>query len=131
MSEKEKDFYKFPRTHHLVTVSKNIDRDDLVMDLKDGKPFFTETVIVEEKIDGANLGISIDPETLKNLCQNRSHYVTSQSATQWKGLDQWIQDHPKLYEVLDPHYILFGEWLYAKHSVPYDKLPGFLKSIYI
>lgn len=43
-------FVKFPRTHHLMVLSKNVSRDDLT--LKDTKPFYTEKVIVEEKIDG-------------------------------------------------------------------------------
>jgi hypothetical protein len=67
------DFIKFPRTHHLLVLSKNVDREDLFMDPKDAKPYYTENVTVEEKIDGANLGFSLDPETLKVLSQNRSH----------------------------------------------------------
>ena len=75
-NEQEKepsDFIKFPRTHHLIVLSKNVDRDDLFMDKTEAKPYYTETVNVEEKIDGANLGISLDPETKKILLQNRSH----------------------------------------------------------
>jgi hypothetical protein len=65
-------------------LSKNIDRDDLVMEKDDRKPFFKENTTIginqyfkflEEKIDGANLGISINIENYKILAQNRSHYV--------------------------------------------------------
>eukprot|EP01080_Neovahlkampfia_damariscottae_P003823 gene3823-6984_t len=119
------DFIKFPRTHHLIVLSKNVDRDDLFMDKTEAKPYYTETVTIEEKIDGANLGLSLDPETLKILAQNRSHHITSKSATHWKGIDTWIDEHKSLYDVLSPHFILFGEWVYAKHSVAYDKLPGY------
>lgn len=48
------DFIKFPRTHHLFVLSKNISRDDLTLDKTDAKPFYTEYVTVEEKIDGLN-----------------------------------------------------------------------------
>jgi ATP-dependent RNA circularization protein (DNA/RNA ligase family) len=119
------DFLKFPRTHHLFCTSKNVDREDLFMDPKDAKIFYSNFVTIEEKIDGANLGFSIDKETMNILSQNRSHYVTSQTASQWKMLDSWIADHPKLFEVLDPNFILYGEWVYARHSVEYDRLPGY------
>lgn len=53
----------------------------------------------------------------------RSHYVSSSSATQWKLLDEWASNHPGLWQVLtSPDLILFGEWLYAQHSIPYTKL---------
>ena len=100
-------------------------RDDLLLDGKDAKPFYSERVTVEEKIDGSNLGLSLDPDTMRVLAQNRSHYVTSQSHSQFKTLDIWINEHPELYDILDPHYILFGEWVYAKHSLHYDRLPGY------
>ena len=119
------EFVKFPRTAHLFSAGGNIPRDDLLFSDKTRNLFFTSHVTVEEKIDGSNLGFSLDPSTLKILAQNRSHHVTSQSHSQFKLLDQWIQDHPKLYDVLQPHYILYGEWMYAQHSVFYDKLPGY------
>jgi ATP-dependent RNA circularization protein (DNA/RNA ligase family) len=120
------DFRKFPRTYHLFEVQKGrMARDDLLLEGKNAQPFYKEPVTVEEKIDGSNLGLSLDPNTLKILAQNRSHYVTSQSHQQFKTLDIWINEHPELYDILHPHYILFGEWVYAKHSLHYDRLPGY------
>jgi atypical dual specificity phosphatase len=85
-----KEFRKFPRTYHLFEVQRGrIARDDLLMDETDAEPFFKEKVTVEEKIDGSNLGFSLDPTTLRILAQNRSHYVTSQSHAQFKALDIW------------------------------------------
>jgi atypical dual specificity phosphatase len=118
-------FSKFPRTHHLFEVEKGrMARDDLLMDKKDGEPFYQNVITVEEKIDGSNLGLSLDPDTLKVRAQNRSHFVTSQSHSQFRTLDAWIDEHPMLYNVLHPHYILFGEWMAAKHSIFYNRLPG-------
>ena len=35
-------------------------------------------------------------------------------------------DHnDSLYEILDQDTILFGEWLYAKHSISYNNLPDY------
>lgn len=116
---------KFPRTHHLFVTSKNIDRDDLVMDKRDAEIFYSKNVTIEEKIDGANLGFSLDKDTMKVLAQNRSHYVTCESASQWTMLDAWVEDHPKLFDVLSGDFVLYGEWMYARHSVAYDGLPGY------
>lgn len=58
--------------------------------------------------------------------QNRSHYVTSESASQWKMLDQWKRNHQEsLYSFLTPNLVLFGEWLYSKHSIHYTRLPDY------
>jgi len=119
------EFIKFPRTPHLFSAGGAIPRDDLLADDKFRKSFFTQNVTVEEKIDGSNLGFTLDPKTFQIMAQNRSHHVTSQSHSSFKLLDQWITEHPKLFEVLQPHYILYGEWLYAQHSVYYDRLPGY------
>ena len=94
-------------------------------------------ITIEEKVDGANLGISLTPDYQLTF-QNRSHYVTSQSATQWKGrsslrskinrstgLDNWISQHPGIFQFLTPDLVLFGEWLYAKHSIHYTELPSY------
>ena len=84
----------------------------------------SNNIYVEEKIDGANLGISLTPDYQLTF-QNRSHYVTSQSATQWKGIDNWIAQHPGIFQVLTPDIVLFGEWMFAKHSIHYTELPSY------
>eukprot|EP00286_Rhodomonas_abbreviata_P021541 CAMPEP_0181295212 /NCGR_PEP_ID=MMETSP1101-20121128/4022_1 /TAXON_ID=46948 /ORGANISM="Rhodomonas abbreviata, Strain Caron Lab Isolate" /LENGTH=926 /DNA_ID=CAMNT_0023399939 /DNA_START=126 /DNA_END=2906 /DNA_ORIENTATION=+ len=119
--------FKFPRTHHIFDAGgSGVTRDDLVMDVKDAKSYLQKRIFVEEKIDGANLGIWLDTDyTIR--CQNRSHIVTHESATQWKGLNTWMDEHAAtLCQLLEPRkHILFGEWMYAKHSLVYDRLPAF------
>lgn len=118
------DFHKFPRTAHVMNMG-SASRDDLVMDKKDLQRFLANHVVIEEKIDGANLGISIT-EDYEIRFQNRSHYVTSESATQWKTLDQWKRQHQEaLYSLLTPNLVLFGEWCYSKHSIHYTRLPDY------
>ncbi|MCO5613655.1 hypothetical protein L7F22_067933 [Adiantum nelumboides] len=130
--EKPKDIYKFPRTRHLLNFG-SATRDDLILTESDVTAFLDTSdgsvITVEEKVDGANLGISIDSETLKFKVQNRSHYVNNKSHEQFKKIDKWLQDHSEqLFYVLDgydssKYFILYGEWLYAKHSIYYDNLP--------
>ena len=116
--------HKFPRTRHLVNVGAAA-RDDLLGNDKDACFANGQDVQICEKVDGAQMGLSVD-EDFKIRAQNRSHYVTSQSHSQFKALDKWIFHHQEaLYQVLDQDLILFGEWMYAKHSIAYDKLPDY------
>mmetsp|Transcript_47332 Transcript_47332/g.95405 ORF Transcript_47332/g.95405 Transcript_47332/m.95405 type:complete len:276 (-) Transcript_47332:220-1047(-) len=82
-------------------------------------------VSVEEKIDGANLGISLAPDYTP-LFQNRSHFVGVGSGTQWSGLDRWWAAHSQvLTSLLEPRrHVLFGEWMALKHSIHYLRLPA-------
>ncbi len=117
---------KFPRTRHLYNLG-GASRDDLLMSVKEKEVFLNTEIIIEEKIDGANMGISIDPDTFEIKIQNRSHFINSTYHAQFKKLDKWISDHQsELYEIIKPgEEILFGEWLYYKHSIHYDNLPDY------
>ena len=64
------------------------------------------------------------------VVQNRSHFVNSATHEQFKKLGHWVDQHrAELYAVLHrdnrfaERYILFGEWLFATHSIPYTRLP--------
>ncbi|CAE7776434.1 unnamed protein product [Symbiodinium sp. KB8] len=123
------DFFKFPRTHHIADAGgSGVTRDDLVMSSGDAEQFLAKgsaTVSVEEKVDGANLGFSVDPTTQQLMMQNRGHFVNEETAAQWSGLKEWLQVHRfELYDVLQPagRHILFGEWCYAVHSLEYKAL---------
>lgn len=118
------NFHKFPRTKHLINLG-SATRDDLLVPETDKKLYYKEEVEICEKVDGAQLGLSID-ENYKIHAQNRSHYVNSKSHSQFKKLDKWIDDHKDgLYTILDKNLILFGEWMYAKHSIKYTQLPDY------
>jgi len=114
---------KFPRTKHLINLG-GASRDDLIMTDKDVKEMLNNNVIVEEKVDGANMGISIIDG---NICvQNRSHYVSSSYHPQFKLLNMWIEIHEnELKQIIPQDSILFGEWLYACHSINYQSLPDY------
>ena len=122
------DLFKFPRTRHLVDAGGSaITRDDLLMTKKEAKDFLTGNIItVEEKIDGANIGFTVD-ENYTIRAQNRAHFVSSNSHRQFSTLDTWIsQNSEALLRVLNNgQFILFGEWMYAKHSIYYTNLPSY------
>mmetsp|Transcript_729 Transcript_729/g.2074 ORF Transcript_729/g.2074 Transcript_729/m.2074 type:complete len:379 (-) Transcript_729:126-1262(-) len=118
---------KYPRTTHLFdTGGTATTRDDLV--LSDMAPVLASAgdVIIEEKIDGSNLGIRICPYSHKIYVQNRGHYITHGEHAQYSRLTQWLALHREaLFRILgDGHCILYGEWMAARHSLAYKTLPG-------
>jgi ATP-dependent RNA circularization protein (DNA/RNA ligase family) len=116
-------FFKFPSTPHLAAPA-NIDiRRDKLMSKPEREEFLRHELIIEEKVDGANLGISFDSNA-DILLQNRGSCLQFPASGQWKKLEKWFT--PKieiLFESLMDRYILFGEWCYARHSVYYNCLP--------
>lgn len=117
------DFYKFPSTPHLALLGEVTVRDDKVMSEFERGEFLKHELVVEEKVDGANLGISFD-ESGNILAQNRGGYLQFHYLGQWKNLSSWLAPKTdELFEQLTDQYIIFGEWCYAQHSVIYDRLP--------
>lgn len=117
------DFFKFPSTPHLAVLCGVEVRDDKVMSESERSSFLQHKIVVEEKVDGANLGISFDAEGDVRV-QNRGSYLHLPSTGQWKKLAEWLTRRTdELLEQLMDRYILFGEWCYAQHSVIYDRLP--------
>ena len=143
------NFFKFPRTRHLFDAGgSGVSRDDLLMDAGEEAAFYSQSpaggggggrgrrrqgaqhhhqlVSMEEKVDGANLGISMSDD-MQLQVQNRSHFVNSKTHSQFSCLDSWLEENSAaLYELLESgNFVLFGEWLYAKHSIHYTRLPGY------
>lgn len=115
---------KFPKTPHLHWLSPQPARDDKVMSSAEAEAFLAGgECVVEEKVDGANLGLSFD-ESGRLRAQNRGNFLEGRLAGQWEGLRGWLVRHePKLREHLPPGAVLYGEWCYARHSMPYRHLP--------
>lgn len=53
------DFFRFPHTPHLAWIGTDAPRDDKVLDLAEATSLLAGYVLVEEKLDGANLGLSL------------------------------------------------------------------------
>lgn len=117
-------FVRFPRTPHLAVLGPVDVRDDKVMSPRAARAFLDEDIIVEEKVDGENLGLSVVEGRL--VAQSRGSYVELDGAS-FRGLAAWL--HPRASRIareLGEDLILFGEWCAVRHSVPYDALPDWL-----
>lgn len=114
---------KFVRTKHIINLGAQ-GRDDLIYAGKELEDFMKHTMTIEEKIDGANLGIFID-EDGKIIIQNRSHYISPSYHKQFADIDKWKYQHvDDILKVLGNNkWIIYGEWVVAKHSIHYTKLP--------
>jgi ATP-dependent RNA circularization protein (DNA/RNA ligase family) len=117
-------FHKFPHTPHLLWLSNGLPRDDKVLKPAEVIEFLSGEVIVEEKVDGANLGLSLGPDG-RVRAQSRGNYLASgRSHAQWNLLWPWLAERRAILENgLSGGLMLFGEWCYARHTVPYDSLP--------
>ena len=118
------DLKKYPRTPHLEGSRLQPGDEDLSQipfsDIKE------KYLVIEEKIDGANSAISFSEEG-ELLLQSRGHYLTGgYRERHFNLLKQWANVHmDNFFDVLGTRYIMYGEWMYAKHSVYYDALPAY------
>ncbi len=116
-------FFKFPRTPHLLWPLDRPPKDDRVLDPESTHDFLSGVVTVEEKVDGANLGLSLGDDG-EIRAQNRGSWLERGVHPQFQPMWSWIaQRKSVLQDVLQDQRILFGEWCYAVHSVEYNKLP--------
>ena len=118
------DFIKYPRTPHLFG-SKGTD-DDKHLGRKESEAFIADpSLIVEEKLDGTNVGIHFTTRG-RMVLQCRGHEITEGMHPQYDLFKQWTSvKRPVLEAMLGSRFILYGEWLYAKHSVHYRALPHY------
>lgn len=117
------DFFRFPHTPHLAWQGEGSPRENKVLLFNEATALLTNDVVVEEKLDGANLGLSLTPDSCLQV-QNRGQYLVEPFAGQFARLPSWLAQHGEaLRSVLTHNLILFGEWCAARHSLDYVALP--------
>lgn len=117
-------FFRFPHTPHLVWLGEAAPREDKVLSLAESRDLIAAPVVVEEKIDGANIGISVSADG-DLLVQNRGQYLAAPYSGQFARLAGWLDPYRiALVTALGRERILFGEWCAARHSIWYRSLPS-------
>ncbi len=116
--------YKYPRTPHIEGSRLQPGDEDLACILF--RDLAGRHLVVEEKMDGANAALSFSSDG-RLLLQSRGHYLTGGPRERHFALfKQWAHVHRERFRpVLGTRYVLYGEWLYAKHTIFYDGLPHF------
>ncbi len=116
------EMVKYPRTHHLQGSKLQPGDEDLsqvrLSELAGAH------LVIEEKLDGANAAFSFDVEG-RLLLQSRGHYLTGGPREKHFAMFKtWAATHCEaLHAAVGHRYVVYGEWLYAKHTVFYDRLP--------
>lgn len=103
---------KYNRTLHLP-FSPGATSDDKIA--KDVSTLLRRKVIITEKVDGSNTSLEASG------CFARTHSGPPTHAS-FDGLKAL---HSNVKHLLFEDYQFFGEWCYALHSIPYDKLPSY------
>lgn len=116
-------FFRFPHTPHVAWLGEGVPRDDKVLAPDEVAELLSSSVVVEEKLDGANLGFSVGLDG-QLRAQNRGQYLIEPYVGQFQRLPEWMVLHgPGLAEALGTTLIAFGEWCAARHSLDYAALP--------
>ncbi|MBK1981293.1 RNA ligase family protein [Achromobacter xylosoxidans] len=116
------ELFRYPRTPHLE--GSRLQEGDHGHDHVPYRDLRGLRLVVEEKLDGANTGISFSPAG-DLLLQSRGHYLAGGGRErQFNFIKAWAQAHAGwLLQRLEDRYVMYGETLSKKHSVFYDALP--------
>ncbi len=118
-------FFRFPHTPHLAWLGQDTPRDDKVLSGAEAEDFLVHALVLEEKVDGANLGFSVGSDG-EVRAQNRGQFLARPFTGQFARLNQWLVIHEEaLFDALGESLMLFGEWVAAVHSLDYPNLPDY------
>ena len=70
------EFFRFPHTPHLAWLASGTPRDDKVLSPDEAHALLHHRVVVEEKLDGANMGISFSSEGVLHV---QNPYLTPET----------------------------------------------------
>jgi hypothetical protein len=124
MGSSRDDFVKYPRTPHLFG-SRGTDDDKHLPEAESNRLIADDSLIVEEKIDGTNVGLHFT-DAGQLVLQCRGHLIAQGMHPQYDLFKQWATvKRGVLEQLLTNKFILFGEWMYARHSIHYRQLPHY------
>lgn len=117
-------FHKYVRTPHIR--GSRLQHGDHDLEAVPWEELVGKHLVIEEKLDGANSGISFNDDG-ELLLQSRGHYLRGGPRERhFDLLKQWSACHSEvLARTLGTRYVMYGEWMYAKHTIFYDALPHY------
>lgn len=115
MTNEEYESPKFPSMKH-VPWSKEDARRNKYLDNLDFMHFTERHAVMTEKLDGANACLTSD----KVYARSHSHEA---SGEQWDLLKK--KHAEELAHRIPEKLAIYGEWMYAKHSIKYTELPDY------
>ena len=111
MNNEQDEMAKHPRTKHLKDSLLGLG-DDAKGRIKLSS-LAGRWIVVEEKLDGANSGVSFSQGDLRP--QSRGHFLTGGARErQFSRFKGWAECHQDAFrEVLGEHFVMYGEWMAA------------------
>ena len=122
-------FYGFPRTPHLGSGSSDTGDGDRRVNIdalveSDNEKKYTLTI--QEKIDGANVSLHFEQDWVPILQKRSGIIENGERQVQYGVFKSWVNENlSELWEICETEFVLFGEFVWARHSVPYTKLPSY------
>jgi hypothetical protein len=111
---------KLPRTLHIE--GSRMKRGQVDPDAIEFNKLRGEFLVVEEKVDGTGVCIFFND----NLEPQVWHRGSQATGPEFRNLYQWVSTYEnELFDLLENRYILFGEWMFSKHTIFYDRLPDY------
>jgi atypical dual specificity phosphatase len=121
----------FPKTSHLPHKPNESDGDS-VADKKEAEEIFTSAINVEEKLDGASVGITIWND--QPVIRNRDHILSkgyfrkkndTTAKMQFRSIWTWFYKNKTKFENICSRgdFTVYGEWMVAQHGILYNSLP--------
>lgn len=120
---------EFHRIPHFSRDISNMTHDDIVPDLPIQFPI---ECWVQEKIDGANMGVSWlnDGPIIRNrenILKKGYSKIKTPAKKQFTSAWNWIHKHEddikEIEKMWQSPITIYGDWMFAQHSIYYDNLP--------
>lgn len=115
---------KYPRTAHIQgsAFQKGDSKEYLPQSKLIGK-----YLVIEEKLDGSNVGISFNTDK-ELLLQSRGHYLVGHPREfHFSYFKQWANKRRQLlWHILKDRYILYAEYTFATHCIFYNCLKSYI-----
>jgi hypothetical protein len=98
-------------------------KDDRMLGAAEVESLLAKPVLVEEKLDGANVIVWLDDGSVE--CALRSGPRRRDRAGQLGPLRAWLAKRSDELRLLLAQHALYAEWLLLTHAVHYDRLPAY------
>lgn len=119
------DFHRIPHFSKEISLMTH---DDIVLD---NNIKFPLECYIQEKVDGANMGVSFsDGPILRNrefILKKGYSKIKTNAKKQFTSAWNWLHEHEKdiisVEKAWQSPITIYGDWLLYQHSLFYDKLP--------
>ncbi len=111
----------YPKTHHIAGSGGPHTKKRLNFSLLQGKQ-----LTIEEKVDGTHCGLFFDEQANLRVFSRNTILTQENCPGDLKELLNQAEIYlDQLWDTLGDRYVLYGEWVYAAHSIFYDQLPAY------